>query len=128
MDRSSAEPYRPRPTSAGSQNTRDSGGCRSPYERDVSVWLPRRKRDLPPPRAPSFKSELSYLSLFPSLQTSSTAVCSGRPPNCERQQTRTYTHHYNNSSGGAASLLSVTWSGSAPLVVLATIKTLTRMR
>lgn len=42
----------------------------------------------------------------------------------------THTHHrYNNSSGGGAdSPLSVTWPGSAPSVVLATMKTLTRMR
>lgn len=56
MDRSRAEPSRAAAkTSAGSQNTRD--GCSSPYERGVSVWLPRRKHDLPPPRAPSFMPE-----------------------------------------------------------------------
>lgn len=59
-------------------------------------------------------------------------------PNCVRGRhtcghttALTHTHHrYNSSSsgGGADSPLSVTWPGSAPSVVLATMKTLTRMR
>ncbi len=140
MDPSCAAPSWPRPTSAGSQNTRDGGGCSSPYGRGVSVWLPRRKRDLPPPRAPSFTPGLSYLSLFSSLQTSSSAVSSGRPQlkcvrggrhTCRRTHTHTHTHTDSTTTAAAAAATaaarpSVTWL--ARLVVLATTKTLTRMQ
>lgn len=140
MDRSRAEPSRAAAkTSAGSQNTRD--GCSSPYERGVSVWLPRRKHDLPPPRAPSFMPERT-LPVCVFLSPDVKHCCLLEPTTaklCERHThmrthnhtlTHTHTHHrYNNSSGGGAdSPLSVTWPGSAPSVVLATMKTLTRMR
>lgn len=80
------------------QNTRDCGGSGSPYGRGASVWLPRRKHDLPPPRAPSFKPERSYLSLF---NVSPGDKLCWPQLNYVRQQQQTHTHTNHYSSGAA---------------------------
>lgn len=112
IDWSSAVPCWPRPTSGGTRNTRDASS--SPYGRDVSVWLPRRKCDLPPPSSPCFMPELSYLTLvclslyfsLPpslSLRFARSAICSGRPqPNCARGSRHAYALQNTTAEAAAA--------------------------
>lgn len=107
-------------------STRDGGG--SPYERGVSVSLPRQKCDLPLPRAPCFIPEQSCPSPTPLRPV--VRLCRMRSSTTtrlhERQQTCRHTPRKTTTAVRRGCDLS-RGRGQPPLVALATMKTFMKM-